>query len=29
MFQQTIAEECDEHLLPGGDKAMEAGKYLF
>jgi hypothetical protein len=29
MFQYPVAEECDEHLLPGYALAMEARKYIL
>jgi hypothetical protein len=29
MFQEPVAEECDEHLLSGSYIDVEAGKYLF
>jgi hypothetical protein len=29
MFQDTVTEEWDKHLLSGWYPVMEAGKYLF
>jgi hypothetical protein len=29
MFQDPVAEECDENLLSGSYIDVEAGKYLF